>query len=746
MKAFTYIFIFSLSIFSFAADNWPQFRGNSKHSGSVKFKISSQVQESWRLKFTKRIQAWDDPLNNDLMTYDRIFEPIIYKGLMFIPFNDRDKVIAVDIKTGKTKWTYFTNGPVRFAPVASEGKVYFVSDDGYLYCVNAETGKLAWKVSGAPGARKSLGNKRVISSWPARGGAVVRNGRVYFTASIWPFMGTFIYCLNAKTGAKVWVNDGSSQNYQRQPHGALAFAGVAPQGQLVATDKYLIVPGGRSIPAVFDITSGKELYFHHAKYSKGLGGSFVVADNEHFYVHTREKGVAMFKLSNGNFTGYKFQEPVLSDKIYSYDGKSLVCLDQKFRYIRLVCKSNLTNQKFVAAAEINLIEKGRFQKRRSWKVQTSSYQPSRRKTYDTKNLMDKKEKTVWRSKNAKFPHYITIDTGKQISADSLLYTPVPKLDKGTIKDYAIEISKDGKKWQKISEGEFVNKKTKSRFLDSLKLWSIKAEKPKDMIRCKDYLFVANSKGISVINLSGKAKLMKTIKAPDNIERLLAADGRLFAITLDGQIISFAKNEKAKTISEKFNTPQPAGKKFASMLKKATRTKGYAFYYGLDSMADLLSLVAESQYQIIVVEPNKEKVASFRKQLDKLGLYGNRVTVHQGTPSSYAPPSYIAHFAVIGKDHQALLNAKEFGEIYRSLRPYGGLLWVQSSKSSLKDKIKFQNLYNLTIDKANDGFYVTKKGAVKGAANWTNQYGSMANTVKSDDSAVQLPLGVLWFGW
>ncbi len=33
----------------------------------------------------------------------------------------------------------------------------------------------------------------------------------------------------------------------------------------------------------------------------------------------------------------------------------------------------------------------------------------------------------------------------------------------------------------------------------------------------------------------------------------------------------------------------------------------------------------------------------------------------------------------------------------------------------------------------------------GAANWTHQYGNVANTVKSDDGLVKLPLGVLWFG-
>ncbi|MEZ6117903.1 MAG: hypothetical protein R3C28_15210 [Pirellulaceae bacterium] len=41
--------------------------------------------------------------------------------------------------------------------------------------------------------------------------------------------------------------------------------------------------------------------------------------------------------------------------------------------------------------------------------------------------------------------------------------------------------------------------------------------------------------------------------------------------------------------------------------------------------------------------------------------------------------------------------------------------------------------------------VTREGALPGAANWAHQYGDIANSVKSDDSRVKLPLGVLWFG-
>ena len=59
---------------------------------------------------------------------------------------------------------------------------------------------------------------------------MIQDGVVYFTASIWPFMGTFIYALDADSGDVQWVNDSTGAQYVKQPHSAPSFAGVAPQG------------------------------------------------------------------------------------------------------------------------------------------------------------------------------------------------------------------------------------------------------------------------------------------------------------------------------------------------------------------------------------------------------------------------------------------------------------------------------------------------------------------------------------
>ena len=141
---------------------------------------------------------------------------------------------------------------MRFPPAVEAGRLLFVSDDGHLYCLDALTGALIWKLRGGPSERKVLGNHRLVSTWPARGGVVVDQGLAYFAASIWPFMGTFIYAVDIESGAFRWRNDSTGALWLNQPHRNPAFAGIAPQGALCLSGDALLVPGGRSVPACFD--------------------------------------------------------------------------------------------------------------------------------------------------------------------------------------------------------------------------------------------------------------------------------------------------------------------------------------------------------------------------------------------------------------------------------------------------------------------------------------------------------------
>ena len=64
-------------------------------------------------------------------------------------------------------WRFFADGPVRFAPLAWEDRLYFVSDDGYLYCLRSGRRHAALEVPRRPG-RPQNPRQRAARSRPGR--------------------------------------------------------------------------------------------------------------------------------------------------------------------------------------------------------------------------------------------------------------------------------------------------------------------------------------------------------------------------------------------------------------------------------------------------------------------------------------------------------------------------------------------------------------------------------------------------
>jgi len=253
------------------------------------------------------------------MQFDVAYEPIVVGKTLFIASAQNDALTAFDTDTGAERWRFYADGPMRFAPTVWRGKVYAVSDDGHLYCLDAAKGTLLWKFRGVPDKRLVLGNGRLISMWPARGAAVVADGRVYFAAGIWPSSGIALHALDAATGKVIWTNDGSGSIFISHPHGSPAFGGVSPQGYLAVQGDSLFVPGGRSVPACYDRTTGKLRYYHLA--AGGKSGEYRVALDERFYycagkMHRLGDGMQMKSLKGDQSIA---SLPVLADGL-AFDG------------------------------------------------------------------------------------------------------------------------------------------------------------------------------------------------------------------------------------------------------------------------------------------------------------------------------------------------------------------------------------------------------------------------------------------
>jgi len=278
--AFVFLFVLFFPLRAYGSD-WPAYRFDAQRSGYTPEELPRDLSLLWVWSSPSEPDpAWRGP--DTRMAFDWAFEVISASGLVFFGSSADCTVYALEAGTGKTKWTFLTEAPIRFAPVFREGRLYVASDDGFLYCLRAEDGALVWKHRGAPSMSMVLGNDHMISRWPARGGPVLLEGTVYYAAGIWPSEGIFIYAVDAESGKEKWRNDKSGSLYMPQPHGgAEAKSGVSAQGYLAATKELLFVPTGRAVPAAFDCAEGKLKYFHLQRYGH-FGGCDVVAFDSYF--------------------------------------------------------------------------------------------------------------------------------------------------------------------------------------------------------------------------------------------------------------------------------------------------------------------------------------------------------------------------------------------------------------------------------------------------------------------------------
>ncbi|MFP6769852.1 MAG: PQQ-binding-like beta-propeller repeat protein [Planctomycetaceae bacterium] len=268
-----------LSTRSLAAADWPMWRHDAGRSAATDEELATTLHRRWTRHLPRLQGAW---LDQDHLTVDAVYQPIVANGLLYVGSSYNDTLVAWDLASGKPRWRFAAEGPIRYAPVADKGRVYFVADDGCLYCLDGLTGKLRWRNRAAPTNRKVLGNGRLVSAWPARGAPVLLGGQVYFAASIWPFMGIFIQAVDAETGQITWSNDGTGSLYMLQPHNSPAFAGLAPQGYLAARGDTLMIPNGRSVPARLDRHTGRLKYFQLAPHRADGGDQLAVSAKAFF--------------------------------------------------------------------------------------------------------------------------------------------------------------------------------------------------------------------------------------------------------------------------------------------------------------------------------------------------------------------------------------------------------------------------------------------------------------------------------
>jgi outer membrane protein assembly factor BamB len=103
-------------------------------------------------------------------------------GKLFVAAIDQHTVHALDADSGKKIWSYTAGGRVDSPPTIYNGLAIFGCADGWVYCLRASDGALAWRYRAAPGSDKLLSYQQIESVWPLHGSVLVYDGVVYCLA------------------------------------------------------------------------------------------------------------------------------------------------------------------------------------------------------------------------------------------------------------------------------------------------------------------------------------------------------------------------------------------------------------------------------------------------------------------------------------------------------------------------------------------------------------------------------------
>ena len=154
-----------------------------------------------------------------------------------------------------------------------------------------------------------------------------------------------------------------------------------------------------------------------------------------------------------------------------------------------------------------------------------------------------------------------------------------------------------------------------------------------------------------------------------------------------------------------------------------------------------------------MSPDRDEVAAGRVLLREAGLYGSRITLHHRPLRDlpYAEKSF--NLVVSDRLLQGGLPRAEATEMFRLLRPSGGV-GVFGHPSSVRDAVALEAIRGWVGDLPADSeelgppgtWLGVVRGALEGAGEWSHMYGSPDNAANSHDELLEPSrMRIQWYG-
>jgi outer membrane protein assembly factor BamB len=141
------------------SDDWPTYRHDAARSGAASSSLSPGLTAHWQ-------RALPGPLT----------AVVVAGGRLYVAQREAHTVHALSADDGSPLWQYAAGGRVDSPPTIHGGRVYFGSADGWIYCLRAKDGALAWRFRVAPESRQIVSYGQLESVWPVHGNVLVCKG------------------------------------------------------------------------------------------------------------------------------------------------------------------------------------------------------------------------------------------------------------------------------------------------------------------------------------------------------------------------------------------------------------------------------------------------------------------------------------------------------------------------------------------------------------------------------------------
>lgn len=279
------------------------------------------------------------------------------------------------------------------------------------------------------------------------------------------------------------------------------------------------------------------------------------------------------------------------------------------------------------------------------------------------------------------------------------------------------------------------------------LWRVPCSDGSSLIGLGDVLVAGGSNRVAIHRMSDGVRVWEST-VEGRVLSLAAADGRLVVSTDRGTIEAFtarpgggSAGRAASSIMRVRSslTPTAAPASGEASLPSSSEpaavgevrrwlgggpvSRGFAVVAGVGSGSIVRELLATTELEVVVTDPDPARVERLRRAIDRREGLGSRLSLHvvAGGRLPYTDEFanlVISESALEGEPLRVPFAAEEFE---RLVRPFGGWRWTDPAAGPIQ------------------------RGALAEAGAWTHQFGNPANTANSGEGRVGSDLRLQWFG-